>query len=210
MPTGEPVWCEVHNRLECRHKSKRTQQRCHGAALKGLDSCYQHAGSRERVLMSKALGLHPGGHFQPVPTHPAQALLDEVAFWSGMCAWLDHIVGGLEQGELTWGVTSQRVTLGPGGKVESGQTVREAVLNTWFGAQLRAHESKARVARLALEGIAEERLIRMAEHQGTAIFEGYQAGLEMLGLSEEQWERARESYPVVLKHLNAGGGSGPG
>lgn len=199
---GGAHWCEEHHRRECVHKSKRSGQRCHANAVRGIDSCRLHAGSRERVLMGKALAERPrvAGHFQPIKVHPAEALLDEVAYWAGLCAWLDRIVAGLQQGEMVWGLQRRRVVSGQDGGEESAEWA--AGLNAWVTWATRAHEAKARVARLALEG-AEGSMVEFTELQAVKVGAAFERGLRQLDLTDRQWELARQAYPAVLAELAA-------
>lgn len=193
---GEPVWCEVHHRLECCHKSKRSHERCHGAACSGLDSCYQHAGSRTRVLAGKVLAAKHG-HWQPIKIHPAEALLEEVWHWTGLCAWLDGIVAGLQEGEMTWGLSRMRTVSGPDGQATVAE--QAAALNTWVAWQESAHREKAKVARMALEGDAEARMLGLAEAWAARSIGTYEELLGLLELTEHQWELAREHLPKLLE-----------
>lgn len=47
------VWCDEHGRWECRHNSKRSQERCHGAAVRGTDTCTDHGGKPTEVLKAQ-------------------------------------------------------------------------------------------------------------------------------------------------------------
>jgi len=161
-----------------------------------------HAGSRERVDMAKALALRPpGGHWAPIKIHPAEALLQEVWYHTGLCAWLDGIVAALERGEMTWGLTSRRVASGADGAMETAEW--EAAMNVWVSWQERAHKAKAQVARMAMEGLAEESMVRAAEILGAKAAGAFERGLARLELTPHQWDLARVVYPEVLAELAA-------
>jgi len=192
-------WCEEHGRMECRHKRSKGRGQCHGAAITGLDSCRMHAGNKARVEVAKAQSRGP--RWMPVPVHPAEALLQEVAWWTGQCAWLDEMVGGLSDGRMVWGMVRRQDVRG--GEFPGATIIEEATLNTWVQWQQKAHAMKAQVSRWGLESEAEGRMVRLAEAQGARAFQAFRAGLQRLGLSEEQWAKARETMPQVLKELTA-------
>lgn len=203
---GEARWCEDHNRWECVHR-KHGGGQCHGTPRVGrdgrplLDSCQNHAGSKERIAYAKALQLRPGGHFQPRKIHPAEALLEEVWHHAGMCAWLDGIVAALERGEMTWGITRRRVTSGADGATEAAEW--ETQLNIYVQWAAKEHAAKAQVSRMALEALAEDTMVRLAERQATHLAGAWERGLARLDLTEEQWAKARLVYPELLAELAA-------
>jgi hypothetical protein len=191
-------WCEEHHRWECVH-NKHGGTPCHQPRIRGLDSCRIHVGSKGRKFAAQAVALREAGHWAPIETHPAEALLQEVYYWTGLCAWLDSIVASLERGEMVWGIVRRQVSSGAEGAEERAEWA--AGVNAWIGWQERSHISKARVARMALEVVAEDRLLRLAESQGLAIFTTYQESLEALDLTPRQWERARAEFPRMMARL---------
>jgi hypothetical protein len=201
---GEPWWCGEHRQ---RHGTchKHGGQPCHGSLAPGLSTCRMHGGegSREKILAGKALALHPRppGHWQPVKIHPAEALLQEVWHWTGLCGWLDDIVAKMRQEEMVWGISRQRVKEGADG----AQVEREweARLNGYVAWQQKAHEQKARVARMAMEVLAEESMVRLAETQAARVAGVFEEGLRMLDLTEGQWAKARAAFPLLLERLAA-------
>lgn len=200
MQEGDPArWCDQHKRRECVHQRSRGRGTCHGTAITGLDSCRMHAGSQVRVAVAKS--QRQRGHWQPIPVHPAEALLGEVAWWAGQSAWLDEVVGGLQEGEMVWGMVRRQDV--QGGEFPGATVIEEATLNTWIGWQQKSHGQLAQVSRWALEAAAEDRMVRLAEAQGARAFSAFQMGLRRLELTAAQWEAAREVMPAVLKELTA-------
>jgi hypothetical protein len=205
----DPWHCTEHRTMHgtCH---KHGGQPCHGQLRGGLRTCRMHSGdprtAKVRVLAAQITPRLGEPHWQPIEIHPAEALLQEVWYYTGLCAWLDQIVNGLQRGEMVWGL-SRHVAQRDGGE-DGGPTLTvesRAGLNTWIEWQERSHREKARVARMALEGEAEERMLRLAEAQGARAFAAYQAGLEAIvpALTGEQWASAREGFPAVLAKLAA-------
>jgi hypothetical protein len=67
---AEARWCEQHGRLECVKGLRRREGPCHGPAIKGLDCCRKHTGTKSVVAKAKAeanisawtaIGKMPGG-----------------------------------------------------------------------------------------------------------------------------------------------------
>jgi hypothetical protein len=141
------------------------------------------------------------GHWEPIEIHPAEALLEEVWHWTGLCAFLDRVVNGLQRGELTWGTTRHTIEMQGGGRAGVAKWEQAATLNTWVEWQTRAHESKAKVARMALEGDAEARMLDLAEGWAARSVGVWEEALGGLELSEHQWALARRVFPEVLARL---------
>ena len=192
-------WCAEHSRWECVHDRKRGGD-CHGSATAGTDSCRMHIGSKTRQLAGKIMAARVG-HWAPIEIHPAEALLEEVYYWTGLCAFLDHVVGSLQREEMTWGTTRHTIEMAAGGKAEVARWEQAAGLNTWVEWQRASHSEKAKVARMALEGDAEARMLDLAEGWAARSVQVWESALGELGLSPEQWERARVSFPAALARL---------
>jgi hypothetical protein len=196
----EPWFCEEHRVLHgtChRHKGLP----CHGSLPAGMRTCRMHSGAHgpAKIVMGRAAKAR---HFVPVEIHPAEALLREVAWWNGQCLWLDEMVSALQRGEMTWGMVRRTGEWESG--VPSGLTViEESGLHALVAWQQRAHRDLAQVSRWALDAAADERLVRLAEAQGARLHAAYKRGLDRIGLTEAQWERARAGYAEVLAELVA-------
>lgn len=50
---GEAFWCDDHKRLECTRNRRRTNERCHAPAIKGIAGCQMHSGHRRDVAKAK-------------------------------------------------------------------------------------------------------------------------------------------------------------
>ena len=207
-PMGRPPgergrWCGEHSRWECA-RNKHGGVPCHGIRVRGQEQCAAHLGhgNREKRLASKAIAARPAERrWEPIAVHPAEALLREVAWWAGQCAWLDSMVEAAREGDLTWGMTRRQTSTG--GEWPGTVTVEESAMSALVAWQQRSHGQLAQVSRWALEAAAEDRMVRLAEAQGAHAFAAFQSGLRRLGLSAEQWSVAREVMPEVLKELTA-------
>jgi P27 family predicted phage terminase small subunit len=196
----EPWYCEEH---KTRHGTchKHGGLPCHAQLGPGLNTCRSHGGRGSNLKVAAAKAARARGHWEPIEVHPAVALLGEVAWWAGQCAWLDAMVGGLQAGDMVWGMVRRQDV--QGGEFPGATVIEEATLNTWIAWQQKSHTQLAQVCRFALESEAEGRMVRLAEAQGAHAFAAFQLGLRRLDLSPGQWEAARQVMPEVLKALTA-------
>jgi phage terminase small subunit len=211
QPGGRPEvnefgarWCADHGRYECTGQRRSGRGQCHGPAALGLNTCRMHKGAHGHAkhLAAKAAALRPKTGGTPVPTHPADALLQEVAYWTGLCAWLDEIVGGLSEGAAVWGMAQR--TASEGGEFPGVTVLEKAGLNTWVEWQQRAHREKALVAKMALDAQVDAAALQFQQAQGMQAFRVFERAIEVAGLDERQWERVREAMPGLIRSLFAG------
>lgn len=171
---------------------------CHGKVPAGLTTCRMHAGrgAKQKHLAAVAARQRTGG--TPIATHPAEALMQEVAYWTGLCAWLDDIVGRLEQEQAVWGMVSRSHTEG----FQAGTTVvNQAGLNVWVRWQQDAHQRKAAVAKMALDAEVDQAALRWQQAQGMQAFRVMERALDVAGLDAGQWARVREAMPGLIRDL---------
>src|SRR5690606_32318361 len=100
----------------------------------------------------------------PVETDPHQALLDEVQRTAGHVEWLGQIVRGLEQRQLTRGVT-KTVEHADGTRVVEAR----AAVNVWLKLYQDERDRLVRVAKAAIDAGVAERQVRLAEAQAQRI-----------------------------------------
>jgi Phage terminase, small subunit len=195
-PHDQPWHCAEHRMMHgvC-HRKGRTI--CHGALVAGTNTCRMHQGSKSRE-MALATRAQRRKHWEPIAVNPAQALLDEVAYWNGLCLYLDEIVGGLDAGDMVWGLVSRTSVQGdtPGVTV-----VEQAQYHAYVRWQERAHSEKSRVAALAMQSDAVASMVGWQQAQGMAIVRAFKDGLGMLDLDERQWTLARSAMERVLQSL---------
>ncbi|MET8334399.1 hypothetical protein [Streptosporangium canum] len=210
MRRAGATWCDTHRRWECSKQSKRSQSRCHGIAIVGIDACRSHGGQSTEVLKAKGEALSAWravpGHVEVSPADAVMAMLQ--MSWARVHVYaslLERQVADAErddprgtgQGEGLIGHT--RSASGDIGVYETGEAVRGL-------AQLEAAERDrcVRFAKVAHDmGIA-DREIRLAEGQGLLLAQAISRILDALDLTAGQRARVPEIVPGVL--LAIGGG----
>jgi len=202
-------WCEDHSRWECTGQRSKGRGQCHGQARRGTNTCRMHPGSNGDIKHLAAVvaeqaervaGPLPGGRELP-DVHPADALLNQVRYWAGLTGWLDEMVAGLEQGSMVWGLV--RETVDAGGEFPGTTRVHGAGLHTWVQWHERAHKMLATVCEIALRAEVDQAALALQQAQGMQAFRAFQAGLQRLALTPQQWELARVEMPKVLRQLVA-------
>jgi len=176
--------------------------------MRGLNTCQHHQGRNGKVKHLAAVAAQRGdavagrvARVVPLDVHPADALLHEVRYFAGLCAWLDQVVEGLEQASLVWGLTrriDQR-----GGEFPGATTVEAAGMTAWVEWHARAHRHLTWACEVALRAEVDAAAVGLQRAQGMQAFHAFQKGLQQLGLSQEQWARAREVMPQVMRELAA-------
>jgi hypothetical protein len=112
---------------------------------------------------------------------PTEALLNEVRWTAGHVAWLRERVQEVEQADLVWGRT--RAVDKPG---YGAETTEAAQPNAWLALYQAERKHLVDVCRVAGSLGIDERVIRMAEQQGAAMYGVFSRVLVGLGLSPEQ------------------------
>jgi P27 family predicted phage terminase small subunit len=174
---------------------------CHGKIPAGLSTCRMHPGRNGKVKHLAAKAQQARQHWQPVEMPAAQALMEEVWYWSGLCVWLDEVVDGLQRGDMVWGLV--RRTASEGGEFPGVTIVEQSGFNTWVQWQEQAHKQRALVAKMAMDGEADASMVRIEQAKGMMLFRLFQEALNELHLDQGQWAIARETFPRLLKGLTA-------
>jgi P27 family predicted phage terminase small subunit len=191
-------WCEEHGRWECVHQRSKGRGQCHGTEKYGTDSCRMHGGQGQDLAHEDAkLRRRVGG--VPLDVTPSQALLGEVKYQAGVCAWLDDVLGGLTAQSAVWGV--ERRVVRNHGEFPGVEITESARLHLFVQWHARAHDQLVRACESALRANVEERLVRMAELDGAKVFAAMNRGLMRMDLTPVQWAHAREVMPQVLREL---------
>lgn len=158
----------------------------HGGSTKSHQAAAEREAAEEAVV---TYGL-------PLEIDPLQALLEEVYRTAGHVAWLNQVIRGLEQDNLTRGVT-KTVQLPDGTKrIEAG-----AGLSVWVGLYQSERAHLAKVAKAAVDAGIEERLVHIAEEQAKQLASVIRAIVAALGHDPED----EEVRKVVRLHLVQGG-----
>lgn len=211
------VWCPEHGRWECSKRSKRSGQRCHAAAVRGVNACHLHAGKRMDVLKAQGEAVTAWSALSGTPTVSAT---DAVLGMLQM-SWLRvHLYARLLEEQVTAaqdtrsdgdrprlgdvgpgaGLVGHTVGMAPGiGPYASGEAVRALT-------QLEAAERDrcVRFAKTAHDmGIAEHQ-IRIAEQQGTMLADVIRRVLASLDLTEQQRALVPQVVPRELRAIAGG------
>lgn len=150
--------CAGHNSQgnPCGKKPKRDMTVCRnhgGAAPQTIAAAERRRQERAAQRDLEAFGV-------PVATDPHTALLDELYRSNGVVLWLSAIVAELDEDEITWGQTRQKV----GG--EDQGTTHEAGRNVWVQLWQSERKHLVEVASACSRAGIEERRVRLAEEQG--------------------------------------------
>ncbi|WP_092622625.1 hypothetical protein [Jiangella sp. DSM 45060] len=130
---------------------------------------------------------------------PTEALLDEVRWTAGHCAWLRARVQEVEQRNLAVGVTEQKID--PAG----GKTVTiKSVPNVWLDLYDRERKHLVAVCAAAIRAGVEERRVQLEERQGALIGDVIGRILDALDLSEAQQARVPEALRAQVQVLAGG------
>jgi P27 family predicted phage terminase small subunit len=205
MRPGQPirppgVWfCDLHRQWHgtCR---KHGGEPCHGAWVPGLTTCRMHAGRGSEIKKAAA---------KLVPTYlgtrrdvtPAQVLLEEVQRTAGIVGWLDGVIAGLEQQEITWGI--ERETQHGAGEFPGADIIRSTKANVWVQLHQRERSHLVAVCEAALRSNIDERLVRLAEGQGLMMAQCLNLIFADLDLSPEQWARVPDVVPRRMREMIA-------
>jgi hypothetical protein len=168
--------------------------------MHGGTSTVRHLAAVAQRGADQAGGPLPGGRMLP-DVHPADALLNQVRYWAGLCGWLDEMVASLETGSMVWGVIREQVDAG--GEFPGTTTIRGAGLHTWVQWHERAHKMLASVCEIALRAEVDQAALALQQAQGMQAFRAFQEGLARLRLTPEQQALARVEMPKVLRALVA-------
>ena len=188
---------------------------CNNWAIKGAEVCRNHGGSAPRVREAAARRVAEEKaaakmrlFAAPVEIDPAQALLELVQWTAGEVRYWRAEVARIAEDDvesLTWGQTKTEEGVGVG---EDGgymsKTVEEAVPPVAYRMLNEASDRLAKYAAAALRAGVEERRVKLAEDQGSAVAGAIRRILERLDLLEWQAEMVPTIVPEELRALSAG------
>ena len=200
--------------MQCK-AHRRNGDQCGNHAIKGAEVCRMHGGSipavrakaAQRVAeqkAEKAMRLFAA----PVDIDPANALLELVQWTAGEVRYWRAEVARIAEDEaekLTWSQTSHEEGVSPGkfgGHFD--KDVTEAVPHVAYRMLTDAQDRLAKYAAAALRAGVEERRVRLAEDQGSAVAGAIRRILERLDLLEWQAEMVSTIVPEELRALTAG------
>lgn len=185
---------------------------CKAYAMQGGTVCRVHGGTAQQVRQRAAARAAEEKAERAVVTYglpreidPAAALLEEVHRTAGHVAWLAAKIRELDDDDLTWGVTQETektATLVPGTDTKSA-----ARPSVWLELYHRERKHLVRVSKAAMDAGISERLVRLAEQQGTMLVDvirrsadGLLAEVTSL-LSKEDAAKVRRAWPGWLASI---------
>lgn len=197
--------------MQCK-AHRRDGQQCGNAPIKGATVCRMHGGSipavkakaAERVAEEKAesaMRLFAA----PVDIDPANALLELVQWTAGEVRYWRAEVARIAEDDveaLTWGKTQTVEGTGPQGPVDT--ETHEATPPVAYRMLNDAQDRLAKYATAALRAGVDERRVKLAEDQGSAVAGAIRRILERLDLLEWQAELVPTIVPEELRALTAG------
>lgn len=82
MRRSGAAWCTEHDRWECARDSKRSQARCHGVAVRGLDRCRMHLGQSRDLARTQGeanlLAWSAEAAADAAPLNPGRVVMDQL------------------------------------------------------------------------------------------------------------------------------------
>jgi P27 family predicted phage terminase small subunit len=193
------VWCDQHSRWECQAKRSRGRGECHGIAT-ATGNCRMHLGGGGPKRAAAMLARQPT-YGAPLDVSPGEALLQEVRRTAGIVAWLGEIIGGLEHGDMVWGI--ERRSDRTAGDFPGADIISSAKPNVWVQLYQAERRHLVTTCAEALRANVDERLVRLAEMQGGRIVAALNGIFADLELTEDQRERLPEVVPRRLRELVA-------
>lgn len=131
--------------------------------------------------------------------HPAEALLESVYLAAGEVDFWRDKLDTIDEDDLTWGRTSQRVGHGPEGPIDVDTfEAKPHVYKVMFD---QAQEKLVKYSAAALKAGVDERRIQLAEKQGAMVGEVIKRILDRLDLSRDQQILVGEVVPEELRRL---------
>ena len=167
----------------------------------GYGPCAYHMGSTPTgrkaaaIEMADELMVFYG---QPIETSPIQALLDEVNRTAGHVDWLGRVIS-------QFNVPLEELVEddGKGGiKINRPAGIPPEV-DGWLRQYMSERNQLIRAAAACLHAGVEQRLVNIAEEQGTKLADAVETILNGLGLTERQWALVPTLVPNVLRQLTA-------
>jgi hypothetical protein len=184
---------DKQNRLLCAaHRSNGEQ--CNGPAIKGYDKCRKHAGKKVSTIRQEQAAAKALAELDlDRDANPLDELLTEVQRCAAAVRWLADKVNGLDEREITHGIT-RTVQRADGTR----DVTASAQVNLWVKLWQEERDRLARVCKMTLDAGVDERRVRLAESQGRMIVDVIRATLSDLNISESE-----QVDDVVSRHLRA-------
>jgi hypothetical protein len=179
-----------------------------GTRHPGIGPCKLHGGSTQthnaaaRTEQARRAVLTYG---LPREVDPATALLEEVHRTAGHVAWLARKIRELDEEALAWGVAEEsekNASMFPGTDRKS-----KARPSVWLDLYQRERRHLVHVSKAALDAGISERLVRLAEQQGTVLADVIQRSADRLleelttVLGEDAAARVRGEWPGWLARI---------
>ena len=149
---------------------------CSNRPMRGGKVCRMHGGAAPQVRATSERRTRQAAAERSVATYglprdidPAAALLEEVHRTAGHVAWLAGKVAELDDEALVWGtaeIAEKGATEFPG--TDTKESARPSV---WLDLYHRERAHFVKVSKAALDAGVSERLVQLAEQQGTMLAE---------------------------------------
>lgn len=201
MRRSGAVWCTEHDRWECSHQSRRSQSRCHGNAVRGLDCCRMHAGRRLDLARTQGeanlLAWSAEAASESTPLNPGRVVMDQLRVAVLRADVYGELLRLQVADEEIDGLVGPTFAVGRDGqKVETGERVR--------GLAALEAEWRDRVVRFAKAahdmGIAEA-VVELEKQRAELVTGAFLAAIDVLGLLPVDRSRVVE---VFLDRLGSG------
>lgn len=191
-----PRGCRAHK------KANRGGGPCLRAAVPGSTVCHYHGGTSPQAKAKAAERLaetearEQAARFAArTDIHPAEALLELVHHQAGIVDYWRARVEEVRAEDLEWGTTREKT----GG--DDRGTTNEAAPHIAYKLLTEAQRDLAAYASAALKAGVDERRVRLAEQQGTAVATVIRAILERLHLTPDQQALVPVVVPEQLRQL---------
>lgn len=203
MRRSGAVPCDEHDRWECSRTSRRTQSRCHGNAMRGLDRCRMHAGQTLDLARTQgeanllAWSAEAAGGRGLAPLDPGQVVMDQLRVAVLRADLFGELLRLQVADEDVDGLVGPTFAVGRDGtKVETGERVRGLA-----GLEAEWRDRVVRFAKAAHDmGIA-ERVVELEQQRAEMVTGAFLAAIDVLGLVPGDRSRAVATF---LERLGAG------
>jgi hypothetical protein len=163
--------------------------------MHGASSPQSKRKAQERVALARAEREAARIGITRRDIHPAEALIELVQYTAGEVDYWRHTVSLLDDQDLVWGTTRIK----EGG--DDRGTTQEAKPHIAYVMLERASDRLATYAAAALKAGVEERRVRLAEAQGSAVAAAIRSILDQLKLTPPQLELVPTIVPAALRAL---------
>ena len=185
--------------MKCSANAKSTGKPCQRAAILGGTVCYVHGGAAPAVKAKAAqrrerqeAEIAVAKFGLPREIEPHQAMVEEIHRTAGAVAWLQEIVRGLDQEQMTRGIS--RTIQHPDGSKTVEATI---AINAWIRLYQDERDRLVRVSKAAIEVGVAERQVRIAEQTAQQLAKVVSAIVQDLGHDLED-PKVRETVRMRL------------